>query len=83
MIEGINNSFILEGIAIGEARGEARGELKGGIKVILAFLRAKFQFVPDDVIGELYRRTDPTALESLVMLAAQCKSLDEFAKALK
>jgi hypothetical protein len=83
MIEEIKDTYILEGIEIGEARGEARGELKGKIQAILTFLRAKFQNVPDEIIGELYKRTDPIALDSLAVLAAQCKSLDEFAKALK
>jgi hypothetical protein len=75
MAEMIKNSFIQEGIEIGEQKGK--------IKAILTFLRTKFHHVPDEIIGELYKRTDPTALESLVILAAQCKTLDEFAKALK
>jgi len=79
MAEIIKNRYILEGFV----KGEAQGELKGEIKAILIFLRAKFQSVPDDVIIDLSRRTDSTALESLAILAAQCKSLDEFARALK
>ena len=83
MAEAVQKSIIQEGIEIGEARGEARGELKGRIHDILTFLRAKFQYVPDEVAIELNKRTDATALESLVVLSAQCKTLDEFAKALK
>ena len=83
MIEGINNRFLLEGIEIGMAQGEARGELKGRIRDILTFLQAKFQSVPVEVAIELNKRNDVTALESLVILAAQCKSLDEFPEALK
>ena len=87
MIEEIKDSYILEGIAIGkiegEARGETRGELKGKVQAILALLRTNFNPIPDEIIGELYKRTDPIALESLVILAAHCKTLDEFAKALK
>jgi len=79
MIEEIKDTYILEGIEI----GEAQGELKGKVQAILALLRTNFNPIPDEIIGELYKRTDPTALESLVILAAQCKSLDEFAKALK
>ena len=60
-----------------------QGKAEGKAETILTFLRAKFQYVPDEIIGELYKRTDPTALESLVILAAHCKTLDEFAKALK
>ena len=79
MIEEIKDSYILEGIEI----GEARGELKGKVQAILALLRTNFNPIPDEIIGELNKRTDATALESLVVLAAQCKTLDEFAKALK
>ena len=87
MIEEIKDSYILEGIEIGEAKGieigEARGELKGKVEAILTFLRAKFQYVPDEIVTELNKRTDVTALESLVVFTAQCKTLDEFANALK
>ena len=79
MTEMIKNEFILEGIAI----GEARGELKGKIHAILTFLQAKFHDVPDEIVTKLNKRTDPTALESLAILAAQCDSLDAFADALK
>ena len=84
MIEEIKDRYILEGIEIGEARGEVRGELKGRIRDILALLRTKFNPpIPDEVVIELNKRTDPTALESLVILAAQCKTIDEFTKGLK
>jgi len=79
MIEEIKDSYILEGIEI----GETRGELKCRIKDILTSLRAKFQYVPDEVVVALDKRTDATALESLVALAATCTSLDEFAEGLK
>ncbi|MCL2118834.1 MAG: Rpn family recombination-promoting nuclease/putative transposase [Planctomycetaceae bacterium] len=83
MIEEIKDSYILEGIEIGEALGEVRGELKGKIQTILTFLHAKFHHVPDEVVIELNKRTDPTALDSLAVLSAQCKTLDEFTKVLK
>ena len=83
MAEAVQKSIIQEGIEIGEAQGELRGELKGSIRNILAILRDKFQYVPDDIIGELYKRTNVTALESLGILSAQCNSLDEFAEGLK
>ena len=79
MAEMIKNGIYQQGFE----SGEARGELKGRIQAILTFLRAKFQNVPDEIIGELYKRTDPIALDSLAVLAAQCNTLDEFAKALK
>ena len=91
MTEAIKNRFILEGIEIGriegevrgEARGEARGELKGRIHDILTVLRAKFPDVPEKIVIKLNQRTDPTALESLLILAAQCDSIDAFADAMK
>jgi len=79
MIEEIKDSYILEGIEI----GETRWGLKYRIQDIQTFLRAKFQYVPDDIVTELNKRTDPIALESLVTLAAQCKTLDEFSNGLK
>jgi hypothetical protein len=79
MAEAVQKSIIQEGIEI----GEARGELKGKVEAILTFLRAKFQYVPDEIVTELNKRTDVTALESLVVFTAQCKTLDEFANALK
>ena len=83
MAEAVQKSIIQEGIEIGEALGEVRWGLKYRIQDILTFLRAKFQYVPDEIVTELNKRTDVTALESLVVLAAQCKSLDEFAEGLK
>jgi len=79
MAETIQKSLIQEGIEI----GEARGELKGRIRDILTFLQTKFQHVPDEIFVELNKRTDATALESLVVLSAQCTTLDEFAEGLK
>ena len=83
MAETVQKSIIQEGIEIGEAISEARWGLKYRIQDILTSLRAKFQYVPDEVVGELNKRTDATALESLVALAATCTSLDEFSNALK
>jgi hypothetical protein len=79
MIEEIKGSYILEGIEI----GETQWGLKYRIQDILTFLRAKFQYVPDEIVTELNKRTDLTALESLVALAATCTTLDEFSNGLK
>jgi len=59
------------------------GEVKGKVDSILTLLQTNFKEVPEEIVAELNRRTDPTALQSLVVLAAQCKSLDEFAEGLK
>ena len=74
---------VLECVLCFLGRGEARGELKGSIRNILAILRNKFQYVPEEFVIELNKRTDATALESLGILAAQCKTLDEFSDGLK
>jgi hypothetical protein len=82
----IQKGIIQEGIEIGraegEARGEVRGELKGRVTDIVAILRNKFDQVPQYIIGELNQRTDATAMESLVICAANCSSLKEFVKEL-
>jgi len=83
MAEAVQKSIIQEGIEIGEAISEARWGLKYRIQDIQTFLRAKFQYIPEEIVTELNNRTDVTALESLVILAAQCATLDEFANALK
>jgi hypothetical protein len=79
MAEMIKSSLILEGIEI----GEARGQLKEKVKDISKLLQLRFNQVPDEITSELNSRTDLIALDSLFDLAAQCNTLDEFAKGLK
>ena len=50
---------------------------------LLRYYTDPIQYVPDEIVVELNKRTDATALESLVVLAAQCETLDEFTNALK
>jgi len=69
-----------EGVAEGVARGNAEGEARG---TVLAFLRARFKNIPKDIEGTVRAMTDLTALESLAVYAETCKTLDEFAEALK
>ncbi|MGL6195204.1 MAG: hypothetical protein ACRC2T_10330 [Thermoguttaceae bacterium] len=70
-------------VATREARGIAEGELKGQVEAILAILGERFESVPKLISESLNKRTDLTAMKSLVVLAATCKSLDEFENALK
>ena len=79
MIETIRHSTLLEGIEI----GEARGEMKGKINDILKALRLRHKQVPDAIVAELNKRTDLIALDSLLEIAAQCNTIDEFTDALK
>ena len=79
MIEEIKDSYILEGIEI----GETKGRIEELIKKIVRLLQLRFNQVPGEITDELNSRTDLVALDSLFDLAAQCKTLDEFAKALK
>ena len=79
MIEEIQDKYMLEGIAIGEAKGKIKEKVNG----ILTLLQIHFGEVPETISNELTKRTDLVALQSLFVLAAQCKSLDEFTNALK
>ncbi|MDR1140422.1 MAG: hypothetical protein LBL62_01930 [Planctomycetaceae bacterium] len=67
------------GIEIGEARGEKRGELKGKVDAILNILSNRFGQVPQYIIDSLNERKDVIALTSLVVHAANCSSLNDFA----
>jgi predicted transposase YdaD len=72
-----------EGEARGEARGRAEGRAEGEAKgTVLAFLRVKFKKVPPRIENAVRAMVDLTALQSLAIHAENCKSLEEFAKAL-
>ena len=67
-------------VQIWKAEGVAEGIAKG---TVLAFLRARFKKVPKGIEKAVHAMTDLTALKSLAVHAETCKSLDEFAEALK
>ena len=69
--------------AIGEARGEARGKAGGKAEAVLAILRAKFKRTPKGIETSIRQMTDPVALDSLAVHAAQSTTLNEFSEALK
>jgi flagellar biosynthesis/type III secretory pathway protein FliH len=69
-----------EGIAEGEARGKAEGMAKGKV---LAILEVRFNKVPQEIEDTIRSMTDRIALESLAEHAKSCKSLDEFAEAIR
>ena len=60
-----------------------QGKIEGKVESIQTFLHARFGQVPSTISDELSRRTDLVALQSLLVLAAHCKTLDEFADGLK
>ena len=69
-----------EGKAEGKAEGIAEGEARGRL---LNTLEVRFNEVPQEIEGTIRSMTDRIALESLVEHAKDCKSLDEFAEALR
>jgi hypothetical protein len=82
MIKTIFDEKYDEGVAVGEARSEAK-VAKAKAEAVLAVLRAKFKRIPKETEKAVYQMTDPIALDSLVVHAAQSKSLTEFAEALQ
>ncbi|MDR0336470.1 MAG: Rpn family recombination-promoting nuclease/putative transposase [Planctomycetaceae bacterium] len=72
-----------KGEARGEARGEAKGEAKFGRNAVLSVLRKRFTKVPTKIETTIQQMNDPIALESLVIDAATCRTLKEFAEILR
>ena len=66
-----------------EAIGEARGRVIAKAETVLTILRAKFKRVPKGIETSIRQMTDPVALDSLAVHAAQSTALDEFSEALK
>jgi hypothetical protein len=83
MVNNIQKGLIQETLEIGEARGEKRGleigELRGKVNALLDILSDRFGRVPQYIIDSLNGRKDVIALKSLVVHAANCSSLDDFA----
>jgi predicted transposase/invertase (TIGR01784 family) len=76
-----------EGEARGEARGIVKGRAEGRAEVarnsVLTVLRKRFTNIPDEMEQAIRQMNDPIALDSLLSLALDCRTLDEFATALK
>ena len=62
---------------------EARGEARGKAEMTLAFLRTKFHRIPKKIENAVRQMSDSIALDSLAAHIVDCKTLDEFAEALK
>jgi hypothetical protein len=65
------------------AEGRAEEKTETGRNMVLAVLRARFKKVPKDTEQMVLSLSDPIALESWAAQAATCRSLDEFAEALR
>lgn len=65
------------------AEGEARGEARGKVKSLLHVLAAKFKNVPKWVSDRISQIGDLVVLDSLMVAAATCQSLEEFEEALR
>ena len=80
MAETIQRGIFSEGVALGLARGKAEGEAKGKV---LAILEVRFNKIPKGIEESIRSMVDLVALQSLVEHAKTCKSLKEFAEALR
>jgi hypothetical protein len=72
----------LRGVVIGEKRGIEIGEKRSRVDSILDILNGKFGRVPKRIENSLNKRKDVIVLKALVVQAATCSSLDEFAASL-
>jgi len=52
-------------------------------KMLLTLLRIQFKEVPKEIENEIFQIADLVALNSFVVLAGTCQSLDEFSKCLR
>jgi hypothetical protein len=59
------------------------GKVETGRNMILTVLRARFNNVPKDTEQMVLSLSDPIALESWAAQAATCRSVEEFAEALR
>jgi len=60
-----------------------KGEVKNNVESILSFLEGRFGEVPQSIHDTVAQISDIAVLRQLTVLAAKCKSLDEFAEAVK
>lgn len=72
-----------ETIQKGIETGETREIVNADFEAVFIVLYDRFESVPKQMLDEIYKITDPIAFDSLLILAATCKSIDEIANALK
>jgi hypothetical protein len=73
---------IKEGIKEGKTKGKKEGEIRGKAQSILKILDKRFKKIPRSISQSVNSYTDSIALDSLVELALDCKTLTEFKQAL-
>ena len=66
----------------GMVDGEARGKADAGRNMVLKALRTKFKKVPKHIEQAVLAKSDPIALESLLVHAIDSDTLDDFAEGL-
>jgi len=64
-------------------KGVEKGKVEGKVEAIMTVLFTRFKSVPVHVAESLGSMSDLTALDSLLVLAATCDTLAEFAEAVK
>ncbi|MDR0609513.1 MAG: hypothetical protein LBG58_05340 [Planctomycetaceae bacterium] len=62
----------------GKEEGLEKGEINRGTRDILTVLNTRFKKVPLSISRAVHSYKDPIALESLLVQAAACTTLDEF-----
>jgi len=67
----------------GVAAGETKWKAEGKAETLLKILRERFNRIPKETEKSIRQMTDPIALDSWAVQAATCKSMNEFAEALK
>jgi hypothetical protein len=74
----VESQQVLEWQAEARAEGEARGRLRATGAALVAFLEARFQTMPPDLVDRIRTTSDVERLAGLVALAGKASSLDQF-----
>lgn len=72
----------LDGVQEGIEKGIEKGELKATRSVLVNVLQARFKNVPDSIKTRIESIADVVVLNSLVVEASQCQTIEEFQKSL-
>jgi hypothetical protein len=67
----------------GRTKGREEGREEGRTEAIVMTLKTRFGAVPRDVVRKVQSHGTPGALESLIVQAVTCSSIDEFKRGLR